>query len=60
MGLFLTLNSEALPATGGICTSEQRIAGAQQIPYAYNLEPLGASAAAFAEVPFAPDCVVKV
>lgn len=40
------------------CTSAQRIAGAERVPYTYNLIAAGASAAAFEKVPFAPDCVV--
>lgn len=42
------------------CTAEQRITAAEQIPYAYGLTDLGASAAAFAAVPFADNCIVTM
>lgn len=42
------------------CTADKRLAAARQIPYAYNLQPLGASAAAFKEVPFAADCLTEM
>lgn len=57
VGLSLVLS---IAADTSRCSSAERIAGAEKIPYAYNLTPLGASAAAFEEVPFAPDCVVEV
>lgn len=45
-----------LPPGHAACTSTQRLAGAQLIPYSYNLVDPGASAASFATVPFAPNC----
>lgn len=42
------------------CSSTQRLNYASQIPYAYNLSPLGASAIAFEAVPFAADCQVTM
>lgn len=42
------------------CSSEMRLAAARQIPYAYNLQAPGASAAAFKEVPFASNCITSM
>ena len=55
LSLFQTITAAAIG-----CTESVRLAGAAQIPYAYNLKPIGASAAAFAQVPFASDCAVEV
>ncbi|KUJ07452.1 uncharacterized protein LY89DRAFT_789560 [Mollisia scopiformis] len=42
------------------CTSADRIGYASQVPYAYNLSPLGASAAAFEAIPFNADCQTSI
>lgn len=38
------------------CTSQQRLAGAEQVVYSYNLVGVGETAKAFREVPFGSDC----
>jgi hypothetical protein len=38
------------------CTSQQRLAGAEQVVYSYNLVGVGETAQAFRKVPFGPDC----
>lgn len=39
-----------------VCTPAKRIEGAKAVPFAYNQQSPGASAAAAEKVPFGPDC----
>ena len=58
--LLLAVSFTPITTAASVCTSAARLAGARQVPYAYNLKEPGASAAAFGQVPFAPDCVITV
>lgn len=51
--LISTITSSSDSST---CTAQRRLQAARAIPHAYNLSPLGASSAAFDQVPFAKDC----
>jgi hypothetical protein len=57
---FVTLIAYCIimPIVVSDCTSSQRLAGAELIPYSYNLVSPGAAATSFQQVPFAPDCIV--
>lgn len=57
---FAALFSNLAISNAQSCTADQRLAGAEAIPYAYNLTPLGAAAAAFNQVPFASDCTINM
>lgn len=57
---FAALFSNLAISNAQSCTADQRLAGAEAIPYAYNLTPLGAAAAAFNQVPFASDCTINI
>lgn len=50
---MLTLRcSAAVESRQNVCTAERRLAGVKQVPFAYNQRDLGASHAAFNQVPF--------
>lgn len=60
---IITIALPTLASLSGIhatCTSSERLASAAQIPYAYNAQPLGASATEFKKVPFAAICDIKM